>query len=97
MVKEITSATFADQINRIFRIHCSGEPLELELTEVAVRPASRVGGLRQPFTLIFEGPRNRLLAEGLYPVEGEAVGTLELYVIPILSVGERQAYQVVFN
>lgn len=97
MVQEITHETFAGQINHVFRIHLSGEPLELELTEVEVNSRPHFQGLRQPFILIFQGPRNRLLPEGFYRAESDAISGLNLYIIPIVSVGDHQAYQVVFN
>jgi hypothetical protein len=53
---------------------------------------------RKPFSLIFRGPRQPLLPEGLYPVEFADGPTLVLYVIPILTTArDHQEYQVVFN
>jgi hypothetical protein len=53
---------------------------------------------RKPFSLIFRGPRQPVLPEGLYPVKFADGPTLMLYVIPILTAaGDHQEYQVVFN
>jgi hypothetical protein len=53
---------------------------------------------RKPFSLIFRGPRQPVLPEGLYPVEFVDGQTLMLYVIPILTAArDHQEYQVVFN
>jgi hypothetical protein len=53
---------------------------------------------RKPFSLIFHGPCQPVLPEGLYPVEFADGPTLLLYVIPILTAArDRQEYQVVFN
>jgi hypothetical protein len=53
---------------------------------------------RKPFSLIFRGPRQPVLPEGLYPVEFADRPTLVLYVIPILTPARNhQEYQVVFN
>ena len=97
MPEEITHEMFADHLEKTFRIHCGDEFLDVELTEVEVREGQAIEGLRQPFTLIFRGPKDRTLGEGLYKVENEDVGTVELYIIPIITVGDRQNYQVVFN
>jgi hypothetical protein len=53
---------------------------------------------RKPFSLIFRGPRQPVLPEGLYPIEIADGPTIVLYVIPILTAaGNHQEYQVVFN
>jgi uncharacterized protein DUF6916 len=53
---------------------------------------------RKPFSLIFRGPHQPVLPEGLYPVEFMDGPNLMLYVIPILTAaGDHQEYQVVFN
>ena len=53
--------------------------------------------MRHPFTLIFQGSKDRVLPEGSYEVESDAAGPWTLYLIPIISLGDRQSYQVVFN
>lgn len=97
MGQEVSHELFAGHLNEPFEVHCEGGPLALELTEVDVREAPGVEGLRQPFVLIFAGPRDKILAEGMYRFENGGVGSVDLYVMPIVSAGERQAYQVVFN
>ena len=96
MPEDITHEMFVDHVEKTFRVHCGDEFLDVELTEVDVRERP-IEELRQPFTLIFRGPKDRTLREGLYKVENEDVGTVELYIIPIISVGDRQDYQVVFS
>lgn len=98
MAQEITLETFAPHVNTTFRIHGDGEPIEFELTEVeAHKQGAPAEGMRHPFTLIFQGPKDRVIQEGSYEVESDATGPLPLYIIPIISLGDRQSYQVVFN
>ncbi len=98
MAPEITHETFGPHVNTTFRVHREGEPLEVELTEVSVdKRDPPAEGMRKAFVLIFAGPKDALLPEGLYEVESEKTGRLPLYIIPIISPGERQSYQVVFN
>ena len=54
---------------------------------------------RQPFTLIFRGPKERdVMPEGLYDCEIEGGPTVALYVAPIMTPQpDRQYYQAVFN
>lgn len=98
MPDEITHEIFTPHLNGKFRIHREGDPLEVELVEVELCDERfRVEGLRWPFTLIFRGPRDQLIPEGSYRVENDAAGSFDLYLIPIVTVGDRQEYQVVFN
>ena len=95
---KITHEMFSPYVNSTFRFRVDGRAVELELTEVKVMER---GGLpeefRQPFLLIFQGPKGEVLQEGLYNVESDAMAAIELYLIPILSTGERQSYQVVYG
>lgn len=97
MPDEITPETFVDHVNKTFRVICVEGTLDVELTEVMVHEDPGIEGLRQPFTLIFRGPKDRVLSEGLYKVENDDAGSVDLYVIPIMSPGDYQDYQVVFN
>ena len=86
MADEITHELFTPHVNTFFRIHGEGEPLEVELLEVELRDERyMIEGMRRPFTLIFRGPRDRLVPEGNYKVESEAAGSFDLYVIPIIT------------
>ena len=81
------------------RVWSDGRGLELVLDRID-RPEfpgwERVA--RKPFSLIFRGPRQPVLPEGLYAVEFVNGPTLALYVIPILTAArDYQEYQVVFN
>lgn len=95
---EITHEMFSPHLNSIFRIPVDDGAFELELTEVKVgERGGRPEEFRVPFILIFQGPRDPVVPEGLYDIESDATGTFQLYLIPILSTGERQCYQVVFG
>ena len=97
MSDPITPETFAGHVDEIFAVHADGEAMDLVLSEIETHGEPPGEGLRQPFTLIFKGPKNRVLTEGVFAVENAAVGRYELYLIPILSPGELQDYQCVFN
>ena len=98
MPEEITHETFTGHEGQTFLVHVESEALELELTEVEVPQVRHLPeGFRQPFTLIFQGTKERILPEGHYSVESSSAGRFDLYLIPIVSMGPRQSYQVVFN
>jgi Domain of unknown function (DUF6916) len=97
MANLLTADDFAPHIGKIFRP--AGQPHAL--TFVALERHEHhlaADAMREPFTLILRGPRDPLLAEGLYRFAVEDSPGFELYVIPIAT-GARghQDYQVVFN
>lgn len=98
MEQMITHEVFAPYVDQPFTIKVEGETLELMLTEVDVSKANPpLPEMRRAFTLIFKGPKDRVLREGNYEVENNEAGKHQLYLIPIISIGELQSYQSVFN
>ena len=94
----ITHETFSPHLNRVFLIPVEDGALELELTAVEVAEADGLPeGMRQPFTLVFQGDKSCRLPEGSYRFELGEGKALDIYLIPILSMGDRQSYQAVFN
>lgn len=73
-----------------------GAPV-LRLDEV-VEPAARnwPDDLPRPFTVMFEGPRNPVVAEGQYRLRADSGRTAGVYLVPVFTSGASQRYQVVF-
>ena len=100
MSDPLTPESFQPLLNATMRAPVEGVPggIELELTEIDVLASEPPApGMRIPFNLIFSGPKDQVLPEGTYELTGPDEQSLVLYLIPILSVGERQQYQSVFN
>lgn len=96
MTDKITHENFSGHLNALFRIEVEETSLELELVEVEVgKPID--ASLRDPFTLIFQGPKDSILAEGSHNLSNDDAGSFELYIIPIVSLGDQQLYQSIFN
>jgi hypothetical protein len=55
--------------------------LEVELVEVTEIPREPNG--RAPFSLEFQGDREITLPQGIYRVEHERLGALEIFLVPI--------------
>ena len=96
MTESISHENFSGHLNASFRIDVAETSLELELVEVEVGK-SIDPSLREPFTLIFQGPKDSILPEGIYNVSNDGAGSFDLYIIPIVSPGDLQSYQVIFN
>ena len=95
MSDSISFGDFAEHVNAQFTVATAQGSVTLELTEVAV--GNPVEGFRQPFSLIFAGPIDPVLAEGIHTLSNSATGSLDIYLIPVASMGERQSYQAIFN
>jgi hypothetical protein len=68
-----------------------GRRLELELVE-----ATGVGEGR-PFSIVFRGPTDPPLPQRIYRFEHEAIGTFELFIVPIAADAQGVRYEAVFN
>jgi len=104
MLDQLTVTDFVTYVHSSFRILLeSGDALDLELIEAKTIGESRrhdSPGIRQhAFSLIFRGPRDRLLPQRIYPVEHPSLGVLEIFLVPLGPEGDSQGlhYQAVFN
>jgi hypothetical protein len=104
MLDQLTVSDFIGHVSRTFRVPLdSGEVFELELIEADTigesrRPASP--GIRaQAFSLIFRGPRDRLLPQQIYAIEHPTRGTLGIFLVPLGPDGDSNGlhYQAIFN
>ena len=104
MLDQLTVSDFIGHVSRTFRVPLdSGEVVELELIEADTigesrRPASP--GIRaQAFSLIFRGPRDRLLPQQIYAIEHPTRGTLGIFLVPLGPDGDSNGlhYQAIFN
>ncbi len=102
-LESLTAADFAEHLATPFRLQTGGEPLPLELVEVqrasyADDPAA-VGpsGRREPFNLLFRGPRSPYARQGTYRLEHERMGTLEIFLVPLGPDTAGMRYQAIFT
>jgi hypothetical protein len=97
MTRILRHEDFAPHVDKPFRF--SGWHGSLRLVRIE-RPASTAGSAdeRAPFTLIFQGVRGDVMAEGLRTATAEDGSGFELYIMPIHTPApDRQDYQAVFN
>lgn len=75
-----------------FRIAPDGAPaFEAVLVEVSEIP--REPGGRAPFSLVFQGCPNSPLPQRIYRVEHDALGAIEIFLVPIAA----DRYEAVFT
>jgi len=68
----------------------------LELRE-ATELAPGEGGRRPPFSLIFFGPTDPALQQGIYALSHAELGDFEIFLVPVGANRESRRYQAIFN
>jgi hypothetical protein len=104
MLDLLTVSDFVAHVNTAFRIAlASGDVIDLDLIEATTigerRQTDSPGIRQQAFSLIFQGPRDRLLSQRIYPVEHPVLGSLDIFLVPLGPGGDLKGlrYQAVFN
>jgi len=85
-----------------------GEALDVELTADATEPQTLVelkplpahkfpGMLRDPFSLMFRSPSPVEMPQKIYRLKNEAMGALDIFLVPVGRDQHGTIYQAVFN
>ena len=94
----LTLATFEPLVGDVFAVRI--EPAVEEPIEFVLESATSAGdwpGGRQPFSLIFRGPREPVLPQAIYALAARHLGALEIFVVPIARNAEGVSYQAIFT
>jgi uncharacterized protein DUF6916 len=102
MSDQLTQAVFEPLIGKIFRLQASAEKvLEVALVQADKLPPYAGRGAkalkREPFSLVFRGPKEFVLPQQLYALEQETLGRVEIFLVPIGPDEIGQRYEAVFN
>jgi hypothetical protein len=103
MPDDLNAASFMTHLHTPFRILQSSIPVvNVKLVEVAERSAANGGHpgpttRQERFSIVFHGPRERLLQQGLYQVQHDQLGDLELFLVPVGQDQTSIYYEAVFN
>lgn len=98
MRADLTEKEFSKHVNTKFRVGLDAEAVDLELVVVkgySARPGDQEGMER--FSIFFTGPAKPLLPQNIYSLSHDAMGTLDLFLVPIKPDGEGSHYEAVFN
>lgn len=88
-LETLTAEDFRDHLGTQFKL--TGQPqedgsavsVEAELADVSESPPGRPGASRTPFSVLFHGPLEPVLPQGIYRLEGEHFGSVELFIVPV--------------
>ncbi|MBV9196332.1 MAG: hypothetical protein JO168_19520 [Solirubrobacterales bacterium] len=72
-------------------------PFASELIEVNELDRTAGPGLRLPFSLVFRGPLEPLLRQGIHRLEHGQLGELDLFLVPIGPDQAGMRYEAVFG
>ena len=92
---QIDPAVFLAHLDTTFRVDTEADRIPLRLAEVIDGASS--GGLRR-FSILFHGPADRALPQGMYTFHHDALGSLVLFIVPVIgSNDERIVYEACFS
>jgi Domain of unknown function (DUF6916) len=100
MLDTLKLEDFAPRIGERFRLSAdAGQTIEVTLVEAAalgVAPGAQ-SARRAPFSLMFLGPARPVWPQRIYRLEHEAVGTLDVFFVPLGSRDGGMQYQAIFT
>ena len=95
MPEQFTKEAFSEHLNTKFSIPLQpAGAVELELIEVV----STLSTPRQEqFSVFFRGPGNILLPQMTYHMKHDAMGDIEIFIVPVGKAEDGFRYEAVFN
>jgi Domain of unknown function (DUF6916) len=84
-LQTLTAEDFRAYQGSQFRLTGGSPPgsVEAELAEVSDHAPGATGAFRTPFSVLFHGPLEPVLPQGMYRLEHEQLGALELFIVPV--------------
>lgn len=95
MDDSLTQEAFAQNVNTKFQVWADDtNQVELELAEVSELKQQKA---HDQFSIVFRGPLNAFIGQGMRSFEHDKLGQFELFIVPIRQDGEAFYYEAVFN
>ena len=87
-------AAFAAQVHTTFWLATGGEPLPLELLDVS---SLRCNAVYESYSLELRGPADTYIPQASYRFEHEAIGPIEIFIVPTRQDQQGLYYEASFN
>ena len=99
VLHNLQKATFEPHLNTRFRIHLPDEQiLDAELIEVkGLGGDTPPSATRAPFSILFLGPVEPVLVQGIYRIEHDELAPMELFLVPVGPGETGMNYEAVFS
>ena len=92
MEAALTHEEFSKHVNARFQVQDTDLKLELiEISELKLYPE------QEEFAIVFRGPTNAFLGQGICILSHEQMGQFELFIVPIRQDQDGFYYEAVFN
>ena len=88
---------FAACLNQDFQIVFPDGTLAVKLSEARPLPATHRLADREPFSLVFRGPAQLRLPQGIYRMSNAQLGEMEIFLVQIAADQTSSAFEAVFN
>lgn len=84
MADDFHATTFAPHQGSTFTVTFDGtDPVPLTLVEVAELAVHEGQPRPDPFSLVFTGPAGVAFRQGVYPLEHDKLGRLDVFLVPV--------------
>ncbi len=93
MTERISKAQFEAAVGSVFR---SNEDAGLEFMLMRVEEGRSTDRIEQ-FSLIFRGPSQPILTQGIRRLAHECLGEIDLFLVPVASTPEGADYEAAFT
>lgn len=95
MEAALTHEAFTQHVNTRFQVQTGDGPaVELELVEVS---DLKLHPQQEEFAIVFRGPANIFLSQGIRFLSHEQMGQFEIFLVPIRQDEHGFYYEAVFN
>ena len=100
-LEQVPVQSFAELVGSAFMVEIAPSySLSLKLTAVTEPRTSaptQAGSQYETFSLFFEGPADRPLAQRIYTFIHSKLGSFDLFIVPVAREQGRLQYEAVFN
>src|ERR1700730_1846923 len=93
----VPCAQFAACLNQDFEVVFTDGTLVLQLSEARPLDASHRLAGREPFSLVFLGPAQLRLPQGIYKISNAQLGEMEIFLVQIAADQTSSSFEAVFN
>jgi hypothetical protein len=95
MLEKLKKETLDENLNTRFRIMLDGAAsMEVELIEV--KPG-RSTPRQEQFAILFRAPQDAPAQQGLFRLDHDKIGAIELFLVPVRKDEQGLYYEAVFN
>lgn len=96
-VAEIERETFVPHLKQAFKVSSEGVAFDAELIDVS--PLGETVGPqgRRAFSLVFRGPLDAVVDQGICKVEHDQLGGVDLFLVPLGPDDKGMKYEAVFT